>query len=79
MMKNSAKWELRVGLLLGLAFIIAFGMILSELRDPVTQAESEKEIAVHTSYYKTTQPPLERERYSAESENIDPVNQIKGA
>ena len=71
-MKNSAKWEVRVGLLLGLAFIIAFGMILSELRDPVTQPEAENDTAVNTSYYKSTQPSLERETYRIE-ENIDPV------
>jgi len=71
-MKNSAKWEVRVGLLLGLAFIVAFGMILSELRDPVTQPEAEKQTAVNTSYYNTTQPSLER-TYRVENENINPV------
>ena len=73
-MKNSAKWEVRVGLLLGLAFIMAFGMILSELRDPVTQpAASEKETAVNTAYYQSAQPSLERETYLPENEHIDPV------
>ncbi|MCK5113710.1 MAG: LysM peptidoglycan-binding domain-containing protein [Phycisphaerae bacterium] len=72
-MKNSAKWELRVGLLLGLAFIIAFGMILSELRDPVTQPVSEEQAAVDNSYYQNTQQAPARERRVENEPVRDPV------
>ncbi len=72
-MKNSAKWELRVGLLLGLAFIMAFGMILSELRDPVTQSEYEDQTAVNNGYYKSNQPSLDRTVDSPGNADIDPV------
>lgn len=74
-MKNSAKWEVRVGLLLGLAFIVAFGMILSELRDPVTQSAGEEQLSttVGTSYYNPVVPALRRETYHAENQNVNPV------
>lgn len=46
--------ETRVGLLLGLGFIIAFGMILSELReDPPAVSNDKEKPLLETTYYRT--------------------------
>jgi nucleoid-associated protein YgaU len=51
--------ETRIGLVLGLAFIIAFGAILTEVRqtgEPVRQAEPKP--VLQPTYYRTEEPPM---------------------
>jgi nucleoid-associated protein YgaU len=63
--------ETRIGLLLGLVFIIAFGMILSELKDTGESSAPEPPVA---GDYHTEQPPVEPTAYGRADEiRISPV------
>ena len=51
--------ETRVGLLLGLAIIIAIGMILSEVTQPEAVDDQSQPIAINSNYYQQKDIPLE--------------------
>ncbi len=52
--------ETRVGLVLGLVVIIAFGMVLTEVRSPAEPAQAqEPEPVLETTYYRAAEPVME--------------------
>jgi nucleoid-associated protein YgaU len=52
--------ETRVGLVLGLVVIIAFGMVLTEVRPPAEPAKAqEPEPVLETTYYRSSEPVME--------------------